>query len=183
MEYSEQLINLVQQGDTAAFKEAVKDKSDLSLCCDVHGGTLLHWAARTNNRELAEFLIDEKKAYMDLPDFRGASVLYYAAHANARDVVALLIARKADPRQVSAFSGKKAKDVASDNEVRQMLEEYTEHFESVILPNPFSNFAYRVADYWRTSLHLLLHPNGKGLCLMSCYQTSHTYITHHTTVY
>ena len=154
------VLGLIVDGKFDEFKLVTKDMIDLPVLLDKHGENALHWAATKNNVELLEYLCEEKKCYVNMVNYYGASPLYYAAMSNAKEAVEHLISKKADPRLVSAFTRMKPVDAATNLDIKYILSAYTTRFEK-ILKNPFSNFAYRMADHWRTSMQKLIHPNGE----------------------
>jgi hypothetical protein len=77
-----------------------------------------------------------------------------AALAKSTEMIDLLLAHYVDRRSISSFSGKRASHMID----YPPLMEYNDKFEK-ILENPFFNFRYRVADYFRTGLAKMKHPN------------------------
>eukprot|EP01083_Nonionella_stella_P265944 900236_1 len=92
-------------------------------------------------------------------DNYSASILYYSSISESLDAVKYLISLNVDPRISSAFSGQQPKDVSEDNNIKNILTDYTQTFENKLLPHPYGNYLYRISYHWRTAMHSLIHPN------------------------
>jgi len=100
--------------------------SDEELCIDhiwhlrdIHGETLLHWAAIHNNVELVRKLI-ERGVPPNTPNYRGTAPLYYAASKDAKEVCVELL-KYVDPRFRSGFSGCTPDDITTNGALAQIL--------------------------------------------------------------
>src|SRR5688572_15052922 len=110
------LISLIKDDKFEDFISQTNHLPNLSTILDGHGENCLHYAAAKDNVDLLKYLIS-KKCYVNLVNFYSASPLYYAAMKNAKNAVKYLIDLKADPRITSAYTGKKPKEIATENDV------------------------------------------------------------------
>eukprot|EP00029_Vermamoeba_vermiformis_P009645 TRINITY_DN4883_c0_g1_i1.p1 TRINITY_DN4883_c0_g1~~TRINITY_DN4883_c0_g1_i1.p1 ORF type:complete len:287 (+),score=25.32 TRINITY_DN4883_c0_g1_i1:48-863(+) len=130
--------------------------------CTPHGETILHLLATHVPKPEHEAIFKEIAAQLcttmdfERPDYYGATLFYRAALSKNHPMIQLLIELKSDPRQASAFSGKRAIDQYSTYEP---LVTYVTMFENRIMENPYANYLYRVAEHYRTSYYALHHPN------------------------
>lgn len=159
MENKKTILQYARDNAFETLKEETKEMEDLSFIRDAHGEGLLHWAAKNNNIEMMAYLMDDKKCYINLCNYYGASALHYAAISKSKEATEFLIGRYVNPRLISAFSGRKAHESSGSEEITDILTKYLLEFEEKILNNPFSNYKYRYADHWSTSMHALSHPN------------------------
>jgi len=156
------LFEQAKKGNWENFKEKIDKLEDAYIGLDGHGETFLHWAAANNNVEIMEYLVDVKKCYINQVNFYHATPLLYAAMNDADEAITFLISRWADPRQASAFSGKRPAEACTQGtDLHTKLANYTSLFERRLLTRPRPCFQYRMADHWRTSMQALRHPNGK----------------------
>lgn len=118
-----------------------------------HGENLLVIAAQYDLVDIAEYLL-ARGVYKNQPDFRGGTPLMRAAVAKSLRVIDLFISKTVDPRPVSSFSGKRAAEAIS----YPPLTEYAAAFEAR-MKNPYFNYRYRVAEFYRTGLAVIAHPN------------------------
>lgn len=162
-----EIFNMIKTNMTNEFKKALANIDPITIK-NSKGDTCLHLAANKNNVDLLRFLCEEKGLSPNLVNYYGASPLYYAASSAAKQAVEYLISRKADPRLFSAFTGSRPAEVATVPDIVVLLVEYTKKFET-ILANPYSNFDYRMADHWRTSMQQLIHPNNNFYEGFPCY--------------
>ena len=104
LEALEQLWEAVHDGDRASIEALlVGDEEHPPLGCsvdvqDANGMSPLHWLATEGHSEVAEWIIDEVGAEVELGDARfGQTALHFAAVKNNARVAEQLLARKANP--------------------------------------------------------------------------------------
>jgi len=83
--------------------------------------TPLHWAADRAAEVCMKELLGTAETKVDTTDWNGFSALHYAARRSAVSCVRLLVDSNADKSLVAA-SGEQAADLATDPEIRRMLE-------------------------------------------------------------
>ena len=83
--------------------------------------TPLHWAADRAAEVCMKELLGTAETKVDTTDWNGFSALHYAARRSAVSCVRLLVESGADKSLVAA-SGEQAHDLASDPEIRRMLQ-------------------------------------------------------------
>lgn len=127
--------------------------TDLIKAATAHGENLITIAAQYNLVDIVRYLLD-KGVYKNQPDFRGGTPLMRAALSNSLKTIDLLIDELVDPRPVSSFSGKRATQMIN----YAPLTDYATKFES-LMKNPYFNYRYRVAEFYRTGLARIAHPN------------------------
>lgn len=96
---SKELIEAAKRGDIDAVKKILNPGKVIGkpvLPADVNyrdeqNRTALHWAARTGNKELVLFLIDEAGSDITAEDDQGFNALNHATNANKLDIQALLL--------------------------------------------------------------------------------------------
>ncbi|EFC42840.1 ankyrin domain-containing protein [Naegleria gruberi] len=156
------VFQLLEEKDNAQVREILDTfNEDISLVCDHHGESFLHYASRSGNFEMVKYLLEEKKIFIDMQNYRSASPLYYAAYSGFPEIVEYLMEMRADPTHASSFSGRKPHEVCSSGEMKGKLTQYFTKFES-IKKDPFYNFKYRMGEYWRQNLFYFRHPNAEG---------------------
>lgn len=87
------------ENDTNAIARLIGNGTDVNRIENNQACTPLHWAARCNRREAAEFLI-EHGADVNARDYTGMTPLHYAALCGHCEMVEMLLNKKA---QVNAF--------------------------------------------------------------------------------
>jgi ankyrin repeat protein len=86
------LKTVLLAGDLKSNNALLKADPNLIARRDERGETPLHWAAKSNSRDVAELLI-AKGADVNAEDKYGNTPLFAAVESNSRDVVELLIAK------------------------------------------------------------------------------------------
>lgn len=85
---------------------------------DEEGRTALHHACQRGNLELIEFLLDEQKDVIYLPDWQGRTLMHYATDSGrSAQVIELLASRGFDPRAVDHKGRTVLHDAASGRSV------------------------------------------------------------------
>ena len=94
MEHPREFIDAVRVGDTSAVAHMLDGTPELARTADEHGKTGLHWAAETDQGDVARLLIDSG-AEIDAKTAWGASPLDWAATMGSNRVADLLLSRGA----------------------------------------------------------------------------------------
>eukprot|EP01084_Bolivina_argentea_P124741 221020_1 len=160
-EFNLTLLRLIKDNEFNKFMDLTQNIDDLSDVIYSYGENLMHIATQENpniNIDLLKYLVN-KKCYTNMVDNYSASILYYSSISESLDAVKYLISLNVDPRISSAFSGQQPKDVSEDNNIKNILTDYTQTFENKLLPHPYGNYLYRISYHWRTAMHSLMHPN------------------------
>lgn len=91
-------LHLAARGGRAATAALLLDHGANVNAADSNGDTPLHIAVRSNDREMARFLLTRTPgANVDLANRNGDTPLHLAAWAGDVDMVKLLLAHRADP--------------------------------------------------------------------------------------
>lgn len=107
MDRDEGFRNAVKRGDASAIAGLVRESPELLQATDVHGKTGLHWAAETDQVEVARVLLDAG-ADLDARTTWDATPLDWAATLGSGRVAELLLSRGAPQPSliISAALGK-----------------------------------------------------------------------------
>lgn len=158
----EELKILIKNKQNKEFKIQLKDRSAYDLM-DTHGENFLHWCCTFNNAELCEYLIIEKKLHVNLENYRHATPLYYAAMNNNLEVIKIMLKYHANPRIRSVFSGKFPSEIATDIEIKKLLQEAEnlipfcnyENYEPILRENVslYKGYKYRLYMAYLSNLN------------------------------
>jgi hypothetical protein len=123
-----------------------------------NGENMLHWAGAFNNISIMEFVID--KIHVNLLNHRGSSALYYACMRNSVEAVKLLLKYHANPKIESAFSGKFPVEITTNDEIKNLLNEYDEknipldkNHELRTGFSRYTSYKYRKYMWWLSNLN------------------------------
>lgn len=130
------------------INEAYLSDPDSVQIKTVHGDTLLHLAAKTDDVVLAKALLRFENIQVNLTNKNGQNSLYYAQKNQSEDMISLLISNGAKNRTPSntyiksnSFSrpvsllGPKKYDVRKHSNKQRRAEEKTVHFDSTTTPS------------------------------------------------
>lgn len=120
MQHKAEIIDAVMRGDTSVVAQLLDRLPELVSVSDEHGKTALHWAAESDEAEMARILLDAG-ADLEARTAWGATALEWAATMGSTRVGELLISRGAGGLTlvVAAGLGKLA-------EVRERIESGTD---------------------------------------------------------
>lgn len=124
---------------------------------NVHGRTLLHCAARYNRLDFIKYIIEEKKAEINVSCVLGWTALHEAASEGFVDAVKYLVSKGARV-DVKNISGKTPLDVAKEEQVIEYLNEvlnktrvrrspFEVQYSSVLTSN-----LHRASDNWKQEM-------------------------------
>lgn len=92
MANEDELLEAVKRGDAAVVTDLLRGRPSLARCADERGKTGLHWAAETDQAEVARLLLDAG-ADIEASTAWGATALDWAAVMGSVGVADLLLSR------------------------------------------------------------------------------------------
>lgn len=136
------LTEKIKEGKIIDLKEF--PRKELLLYNGPHGASLVHLCCRYNNFQMLEKLLGQGCLF-NVFDYRGATPLYYCGSFDSKDCADILMGYFADPRQRSAFSGKRVTELPSS--FQEHVNVLTQHFELLMKDARFL-FAYRIHEHF-----------------------------------
>merc|ERR1712194_653187 len=129
------LIELISEGDKDSLElECIGLEGNAGSYRDERGNGLLHIAAWHGKLDICEFLMGEEvKIQLEGRDNKGWTPLQIAAFHGNRKVCELLCKNGANPETVNSYR-KSAIDLAKDDEVKEVLLQYTGRKNSKEVP-------------------------------------------------
>lgn len=113
------IFDFCRDGDVWQVRMLIKSQPSLLNSIDSEGLGLIHWAADRGCLDVIKILIT-LGCDISLKDESGQTALHYAASCGHKECVELLL-REGIDKTVKDFDDKTAADVASDDEILQLL--------------------------------------------------------------
>eukprot|EP01102_Stenamoeba_stenopodia_P010436 TRINITY_DN3146_c0_g1_i1.p1 TRINITY_DN3146_c0_g1~~TRINITY_DN3146_c0_g1_i1.p1 ORF type:complete len:906 (-),score=262.69 TRINITY_DN3146_c0_g1_i1:327-3044(-) len=114
--YKNIILSLLNRGANVNIKNKYKDSP-------------LLWAAKSGAHDIVELCLNNGETNLDIKDMSGNTPLILAAQNGYKDICELLVKKGANITATNSF-GKNSLDVAKDNQIRKLLEDYNPALKS-----------------------------------------------------